>query len=416
MRLAHLVVSLLLFGLFPTAHAANLQDITQLYKKGKAEQALTELDSYLASLPKDSWGRNVTQARFLRGLILTEQKRTQEAIQVFTRLTLDYPELPEPYNNLAALYVAQGKYEAARDTLERAMRIDPTYAAMHANLGDVYAKLSAQAYEGTLNAATGKSAADRLKEACDTYGDMAKRAAGRKIAARADADFRLMRDIPNSRTAAAQPPAHVDIDEMAMESPAPATAPAAQRKQDALKTQATTLEEPHSVDKGKASSPADQEQDRKAITQALKAWSNAWSGKEVNRYLAFYAPDFKLPGGGSRAAWAAQRRERISKPKSIRVTVESPQISLTDATHAKVVFKQSYRSDTLQSSGHKTLLMVKTGGKWLIQEERVGGRARPCRCRRRLKGCIQECGFRPRRRSALVATAPGHTSDKFSRG
>lgn len=368
MRLARLVVSLLLFGLLPAAYAANLQEITQLYKKGKAEQALAELDAYLASLPKDSWGRNVTQARFLRGLILTEQKRTQEAIQVFTRLTLDYPELPEPYNNLAALYVAQGKYEAARDTLERAMRIDPTYAAMHANLGDVYAKLSAQAYEGTLNATTGKSAADRLKEACDTYGDMASRAAGRKIAARADADFRLMRDIPTSRTAAAQPPAHVDIDEMAMESPVTAPAPAIQQKQEAVVQEETT-----SKDTGKSTSPADQEQGKKAIAQVLNAWSTAWSGKQVNRYLAFYAPDFKLPGGGSRAAWAAQRRERISKPKSIRVTVESPQISLTDATHAKVVFKQSYRSDSLQSSGRKTLLLVKTGGKWLIQEERVGG-------------------------------------------
>lgn len=367
MRLARLLVSLLLLGVLPAAYAANLQEITQLYKKGKAEQALAELDAYLASLPKDSWGRNVTQARFLRGLILTEQKRTKEAIQVFSRLTLDYPELPEPYNNLAALYVAQGQYEAARDTLERAMRIDPAFAAMHANLGDIYAKLSAQAYEGTLHASSGKSAAERLKEACDTYGDMANRSAGRKIAARNDVDFRLMRDIPASRTAAAQPPAHVDIDEMAMETPVAAATPAPVSK---LKSDEPA---PEKNSAEKAVSQAEQESERKAIGQTLKAWSNAWSGKEVNRYLGFYAADFKLPGGGSRTAWAAQRRERISKPKSIRVTVDGPQISFVDATHARVTFRQTYRSDTLQSNGKKTLLMVKRGSQWLIQEERVGG-------------------------------------------
>jgi len=368
MQLARLIFSLTLLATFPAAQAATLQEINQLYKKGKSEQALVELDAYLASLPKDTWGRNVTQARFLRGIILTEQKRTDEAIRVFSRLTLDYPDLPEPYNNLAAIYVAQSKYDMARETLERAMRIDPAYATLQANLSDVYAKLSTQAYESTLRTSSSKGAPERLREVCENYGKMANQSAGRKIAARADADFRLLQDIHPSRTAAAQPPAHVDIDEMAMESPEPVK-PAAVAAKPASAPPA--LSKPEKAEEAMPESSS--AEDKQAILKALQGWGNAWSAKNVNGYLSYYAQDFKLPGGGTRAAWATQRRERISKPKSIRVTVESPQITSIDSTHARVTFKQSYRSDALQTTGRKTMLMIKTGGKWLIQEERVGG-------------------------------------------
>lgn len=361
MHIARLVATLILLSGLTSAHAAaTLTDITQLHRTGKAEQALAELDAYLAALPKGSWGRNVTQARFLKGIILAEQKRTAEAIQVFSRLTQDYPDLPEPYNNLAAIYIAQGKYEAARDTLERAMHIDPAYAAMHANLDDVYAKLSAQAYESSLRDTAGKSAPERLKELCDNYGSMARQASGRKIAPRADSDVHLLPEIQSGRTAAAKPPAHIDIDEMAMESPD--TPPQRVEVPPAASTVKPVELEP-------AKNPA---ADQQAILAVLHGWAHAWSTRNVEAYLAYYATDFKLPAGATRAAWAAQRRERISKPKSIRVTAEAPQVTRIDSTHARVSFRQSYRSDTLQSSGRKTLLLVKNGGKWLIQEEKVG--------------------------------------------
>jgi len=368
-----------------SAMAGTIADASQLYKKGKTDQALVELDAYLSTLPKDGWGRNVTQARFLKGVILADLKRTDEAIQVFNKLTLDYPGLPEPYNNLAALYVAQGKYEAARDTLERAMHTDPTYATLQTNLSDVYAKLSTQAYESTLRSSSGTAAPERIKELCDNYGKMANQSAGRKIAPHADADFQLLHDIPASRTAASQPPAHVDVDEMAMETPASKPMPAAATKTVAPKANVTNREVAK-VSDAKAATPAATEsktpvsppadtapEEKRAILKAVQGWSGAWSGKNVNAYLSYYAPNFKLPGGGTRAAWATQRRERITKPKSIHVGVEAPQVTVTDSSHAHVMFRQTYRSDSLQTSSRKTLVMIKTGGKWLIQEEQVGG-------------------------------------------
>lgn len=90
------------------------------------------------------------EARFLRGVALAEQKRTAEAIAVFTVLTQDFPEMAEPYNNLAVLYAGEGEYERARLALEQAIRANPAYATAYENLGDVHVALAIQAYEKSL--------------------------------------------------------------------------------------------------------------------------------------------------------------------------------------------------------------------------------------------------------------------------
>jgi Flp pilus assembly protein TadD len=97
--------------------------------------------------------------RFLKGLILTEQNKSAEAISVFTKLTEDFPRSPEPYNNLAVLFAATNQYEKSRAALEMAISTNPTYATAHENLGDVYAKLASQAYDKALQLDTSNTAA-----------------------------------------------------------------------------------------------------------------------------------------------------------------------------------------------------------------------------------------------------------------
>ncbi len=133
---------LLCFSL--SAGADEIQDINKLFKQGHHTQALERVNTYLTGKPKDA------QARFLKGLILTEQGKAADAISIFTALTEDYPELPEPYNNLAVLYASQGQYDKARDALEMAIRTHPSYATAHENLGDIYAKMASQAYDRAL--------------------------------------------------------------------------------------------------------------------------------------------------------------------------------------------------------------------------------------------------------------------------
>ena len=101
------------------AFADNLPEVQKLIKQAQFPQALEKIDAYLATRPKDA------QGRFFKGLILTELGRSGDAIAVFTKLSEEYPELPEPYNNLAVLYAQQKQYDKARAALEMAIRTHP---------------------------------------------------------------------------------------------------------------------------------------------------------------------------------------------------------------------------------------------------------------------------------------------------
>ena len=128
----------------PQAHADGLSEARQLVTEGRLPQALAKVDAFIAANPKDP------QYAFLRGVILSAQHKTEEAIQVFTRLTEQYPELPEPYNNLAVLYARQGHDEKARAALDMAIRTNPDYATAYENLGDVEVALARKAYQKSL--------------------------------------------------------------------------------------------------------------------------------------------------------------------------------------------------------------------------------------------------------------------------
>ena len=123
-----------------TALADDYAPITQLIGAGQLAQAMQKADQYLAKNPRDP------QMRFLKGLIQQDSGKTADALATFAKLTEDYPELPEPYNNLAVLYAAQGQLDKARMALETAIRANRNYAIAHENLGDIYARLAAQSY------------------------------------------------------------------------------------------------------------------------------------------------------------------------------------------------------------------------------------------------------------------------------
>jgi Flp pilus assembly protein TadD len=122
------------------AWSDELDDADLLLRGGRPVQALERVDEYLAKEPGDM------RARFLKGVILVDQNRDSEAIDVFVRLTQDNPEYAEPYNNLAVLYAARGNLERARTALETAVRVNPRFVTAQENLGDVYARLAAAAY------------------------------------------------------------------------------------------------------------------------------------------------------------------------------------------------------------------------------------------------------------------------------
>ena len=307
------------------AQADDIQDANKLFKQGQHAPALEKVNAVLAAKPKDA------QARFLKGLILTEQGDTANAIKTFTELTEDYPELPEPYNNLAVLYAGQGQYEKAKVALEMAIRTHPSYATAHENLGDIYAKMASQAYDRALQL-------DKSNTSTQT-----------KLA--------MIRDLFGSNTKSARP-AKPTVAILADSKPVAAPAPTA-----AIVPAVTA---PASKQAEPASDPAAE------VLTATKAWAAAWSAKDSKTYLSFYAREFKTPAGESRSAWEGQRKERIAKPKSIRVEVRDAKVKLADPAHASVSFRQSYRASHLNTTSGKTLEWVKVDGQWLIAEERSG--------------------------------------------
>ena len=77
-----------------------------------------------------------------------------------------------------------------------------------------------------------------------------------------------------------------------------------------------------------------------------------------------------MPEGGlGRSAWEAQRRERISRAKSIQVKALNPVFSRLAADRMSVSFDQSYVSDSFSDNTQKTLELQQAGSSWLIVRE-----------------------------------------------
>jgi predicted Zn-dependent protease len=125
----------------PDEPGSAVTEATRLMKTGQHADAIITLDTALKLTPRDP------RLRFTYGLVLADQGKPVEAIDVLTQLTQDFPELPEPFNNLAVLHAARGDLDKARFALENALRALPNYSLGHENLGDLYIRLAARSYE-----------------------------------------------------------------------------------------------------------------------------------------------------------------------------------------------------------------------------------------------------------------------------
>ncbi|MBT8062064.1 MAG: tetratricopeptide repeat protein, partial [Gammaproteobacteria bacterium] len=143
MRMHKLSLVLILILAAPVA-VADLSRAQSLFEQGRSKEALAEVERLLDQSPNDA------ELRFLQGIIYADRGNSQKAIEVFASLTHDYPELPEPYNNLAVLFAEQGEFEKARDSLMAAIQTHPSYSTAHENLGDLYAKMAGIAYDRAL--------------------------------------------------------------------------------------------------------------------------------------------------------------------------------------------------------------------------------------------------------------------------
>jgi tetratricopeptide (TPR) repeat protein len=317
------------------AQGDEYSEVNRLVRAGQLSEAMVKVDQYLVGKPRDP------QMRFLKGVIQTESGKSADAIATFAKLTEDYPELPEPYNNLAVLYAGQSQFDKARAALEMAIRTNPSYATAHENLGDVYAKLASQAYSKALQLdANNPGVAPKLSLIRNLFAAEARGSRPAATVAAAPAASAPAPAAPVAAPSAAKPPIAAAPAPAAPAAPAPAPAPAA------------------------AEAHAD-------VEAAVTAWAKAWSSKNVSAYLGAYGPGFTPPGGQSRAAWEAERRSRIEPRSRIGVGINDLNVTV-NGDRASARFRQDYTSDNLNVTSRKTLDLVKTGNRWLIVRESTG--------------------------------------------
>lgn len=319
------------------ASADEYDDVNQLMRQGKHAEAMAKADQYLAGKPRDP------QMRFLKGVAQTSAGRTADAIATFTKLTEDYPELPEPYNNLAVLHAGQGQFDKARAALEMAIRTNPSYATAHENLGDVYAKLASQAYSKALQLDAGNTAVQpKLALIRELFTPAGKSgAAAAATVAAAPAARPASAPAPKAATPAPAPQV------AAAPAPPPAPAPAA------------------------PAAPLASASAARDVEAAVQSWASAWSSKDVSGYLGAYGKEFDPPGNQSRKEWEEERRARIVGKSRISVRLSDISVSVK-GNRATARFKQAYSADALNVSSRKTLELVRTGDRWVIVRESVG--------------------------------------------
>ena len=367
-----------------TAAPTESGEIQRLIKEGQHAQALKLIDEALARNPKDP------QMRFRRGVALSMLDRKTEALAVFQKLVDDHPEMPAPYNNIAVIQGAQGDYEKARQTLEKAIRTNPAYATAYQNLGDVYAQLASQAYTKALqldktDATTVQPKLALLREL--TAGPSSSPPPAPVVAAKAVAKPAAPPAAPPSPPAtpiatavAAAPAAKPVAPPPAPPAPAPAAAsapaPAAAKPASAVAVAKPVTPAPAASAAPVAPPPAAPATPPAAaatgdVESAVRAWAAAWSKRDMPAYYAAYTPEFSGQAA-TRKGWEQDRHNRIATRKQIKIELVDLQITV-NGDQATAKFKQVYASDALSTTGRKTLQLVRSAnGKWLIKQEAVG--------------------------------------------
>lgn len=150
--------------------ADDLAGAQRLWLAGQKAQAVEQVEQALVRTPDD------LQLRFALGVMRMDLGERAKAVSIFTRLTQDFPDLADPYNNLAVLHAAAGELDDAKAALEQALRLQPEHVQAQENLGDVLLRLALRAYQRAQKAALAPSnvLAGKISRTLALTGDLNK--------------------------------------------------------------------------------------------------------------------------------------------------------------------------------------------------------------------------------------------------
>ncbi len=279
------------------------------------------------------------------------------AEQTFVALIEEFPGYPQPYNNLAVVYASQGNLDRARMSLEQALATDESYTMVYRNLGTVYAEMARDSYGRALQLKKGRQAVSLQMFAADGPLPLPLDKLSSEPVASTAADSEVAAvTAPEQQGEVVQP-----VEEAAQtESSEPATPQAAAVPPALQKEVATVVLKP----------------EPEAAELFLQRWAAAWSAQDVETYLAFYADSFVPSNGRSRQQWEKSRQLRLTRPKTIEISLENFSMVRMRDDKMQLEVTQSYRSDRYADRTRKLFDLQHKGDRWAILRERSLGRVR----------------------------------------
>ena len=294
----------LLSSLPSFAQNNKIEEIKLLLKNGKYDHAEILINNFNEN------NLNDPELLFYKGINETNLGKKNQAIDTFRDLTERFPELPEPFNNLAVLYAEKEQYRLAKEILEQAIKTNPSYLTAHINLGDIYTKMASEAYNKALEI-------DKSNNIAITKLSMITQ---------------LFNYQPNTKNTV--------IDSIK-------TKPAVKVMQLSKKRLSQN------------------------ILNSIENWKTAWENKDMKSYLTSYASNFNYPNKMTKSDWEKYRTSRIISKKIINLSLSNIQLKF-DKGKITAVFTQNYKSGNLNQTSNKTLVFIEENGDWLILEETSG--------------------------------------------
>ena len=138
--------------------ASQITDrIRKMIDAGQHDEALAIIEKRQKQRADNNDIGEDVQLLFLKGRAQARSGQHEAASQTYREMTIQYPELPEPWNNLASEYVRLGQFERAEQALQSALASDPDYTEARLNLGLVQLMLAHESLSQAADLGSGRA-------------------------------------------------------------------------------------------------------------------------------------------------------------------------------------------------------------------------------------------------------------------
>ena len=315
-------ISLLLFIIALPLYAwgNSLSQMQTELKNGRYQQAIDIGQALLANQADD------TQVLFLTALALQKSQRLDEAQIYYQQIIQLHPDLPEPRNNLAIIFLQKGKHDQAVDLLIESLNTHPAYATAWQNLSNLYKGLASEAYRKALSEENNASSViDSIQLS----------------------ELTRIHSLPEPVITITR-----------------VTSPAVETAAVEVEPQVAVVSQPAQPE------PSAGEEIEQTLIQTVQDWADNWSNKNFDAYVDAYTDTYKGKLLSHRA-WVEYRRPRILRPGLLRVDLDNIHVKSRNANSAIVDFDQSYQSPTYRDKIRKRINLVFTDKGWKISRERT---------------------------------------------